>query len=225
MKRMWRIAGALCIAHVVLLFAGYSQQKAPNFGDSTAQIVSTYAGVPATKMYAGGFMVTLAWLVLLSAVTLIARLLRGTTEASGWFSRLITAAGSTATSITLAGAYAGAGAAYFAATHGYAPQVVAGLTYVSKFSDQLAMAAAGLCALAVGAAGLTSRALPRWAAWIGVIIGVVGIASASSATLLNTGNLLWLVWLILTGVVLMRGPARSAVSSTPADPILAGNLS
>ena len=225
MKRMWRVAGVLCFVHVVLLFAGYSQQKAPSFGDSAAKIVSTYAGVPAARMYTGGFIVTLAWLVLLSAVTLIARLLRGTSEASGWLSRLITAAGSTATSVTLAGAYAGAGAAYYAASHGSAPQLVAGLAYVSKFSDQLAMAAAGLCAVAVGAAGLASRALPRWAAWIGVAVGVIGIASASSAALLNTGNLLWLAWLIMIGVVLLRGPARRAAPAAPGEPILAGHLS
>ncbi|MBL7494360.1 hypothetical protein I6A60_26520 [Frankia sp. AgB1.9] len=225
MRRMWRIAGALCIAHVVLLFAGYSQQKAPNFGDSAAKIVSTYAGVSATKMYAGGFVVALAWLVLLAGVTLVAGLLRGSTEASGWFSRLITTAGSTATSVTLAGAYAGAGGAVYAAKHGYAPQVVAGLAYVSRFSDQLAMAAAGLCALAVGAAGLASRALPRWAAWAGVAVGVVGIVCASSAALLNTGNLLWLVWLVMLGVVLLRGPARSAATPVPADHDLASALS
>jgi hypothetical protein len=224
-KRMWRIAGVLCLIHVVLLFVGYSQQKAPNFGDSAAKIASTYAGVPAARMYAGGFIVTLAWLVLLSAVTLIARLLRGPGEASGWLSRLITAAGSTATSVTLAGAYAGAGAAYYAASHGAAPQIVAGLAYVSKFSDQLAMAAAGLCAVAVGGAGLASRALPRWAAWAGVAVGVIGLVSASSAALLNTGNLLWLAWLIMLGVVLLRGPARRAAQAAPGDPILAAHLS
>ena len=69
--------------------------------------------------------------------------------------------------------------------------------------------------MAVGAAGLASRALPRWAAWTGVAVGVIGVASASSAALLNTGNLLWLAWLILLGVVLLRGPARRAAQAAP----------
>ena len=77
MKRLWRVAGALCIAYVVLLLAGYSQQRSPAFGASAASITSLYSGVPAGKMYAGAVLVTAASLLLLTAFTLISRLLRG----------------------------------------------------------------------------------------------------------------------------------------------------
>jgi len=43
----------------------------------------------ATRMYAGG----LAWLVLLAAVTLVARLLRGPGDSAGWFATLVLTAG------------------------------------------------------------------------------------------------------------------------------------
>lgn len=181
MKRLWRIAGTLCIAHVVLLLAGYSQQRSPVFGASPGAIASLYAGVPATRMYAGGFLVTLAWLVLLAAVTLVARLLRGPGDSAGWLASLILAAGTTATVVTLASSYATAGAAYFAASHGYPADVVAGLNMISKFSDFIAIIASGLCALAVGAAGLAGRRLPRWAAWISVVTGVVCLAAGTGS--------------------------------------------
>ncbi len=77
----------------------------------------------ATRMYAGGFLVTLAWLVLLAAVTLVARLLRGPGDSAGRFASLVPTAGTTAAAVTLAGSYATAGAASFAASHGYSADV------------------------------------------------------------------------------------------------------
>ena len=162
--------------------------------------------MPAARMYAGGFLVTLAWLVLLAAVTLIARLLRGRGDGAGWFASLVLTAGATATVVTLAGSYATAGAAYFAASHGYPADVVAGISMISKFSDFIAIIASGLCALAVGAAGLASRGLPRWAAWISVVAGVAGLAAGTGPAQLDAGTLVWLGWLVMIGVVLMRGP-------------------
>ncbi|HEY7175348.1 MAG TPA: hypothetical protein VH442_10560, partial [Micromonosporaceae bacterium] len=189
MKRMWRVAGALCIAHLVLLLAGYSLQKAPAWGASSANIVATYAGVSATKMYAGGFITTVAWLVLIAAITLISTLLRGTTETSGWYARLIVVAGSLAAAVALAGAFVTDGAAYYGATHGYARDAVAVASVASKFADQISFMATGMLVLAVAGAGLTSGLLPRWASIVSAIVGAIAVVSAASASMLNTGTL------------------------------------
>jgi hypothetical protein len=194
---MWRLAGAFCIAHVVLLLAGYSQMASPAFGAPPAAVVNVYAGVPASRMYLGGFVAVVAWLVLLVAVTVIGRLLRGTSDVSGSFAGLVVSAGIAATVVTLAGAFVTAGGAYVAATHGYAPDVVAGISSVSKFADLVAMAASGVCALAVGVAGLTSRALPRWVSWLSVVVGVVGVASGAGTGVLDIGTLAWFGWLVV----------------------------
>jgi hypothetical protein len=223
MNRLWRIAGALCIAHVVLLLAGYSQQRSPVFGASPSAIVKTYGGVATTKMYLGGYLVTVAWLVLLAAVTLVARLVRGTGEVSGWFASLSVAAGALATAVTLGGAYASAGAAFYGARHGYAADVVASVNDVSKFSDFIAIAALGACAIAVGGAALAIAALPRWAAWLSVLVGVFCLASASGTAMLNAGTLLFLAWLIVLAVVLLRGPSR-ARQAARRDRVLAAGL-
>lgn len=216
-KRVSRTAGTLFLAHIVLLLAGYSQQRSPLFGDSPATVVSTYAGVPATKMYVGGFLVVLSWLALLGGVTLAAQVLR-----SRGLSVLTVVAGAAAAVVTLAGADATAGAAYYAATHGYSPDVVAGLNLVSKFSDFIAMSASGLCALGFGAAVLAGRALPRWMGWLSLIVGVVGIASGSSTAVLNIGTLLWLAWLVLASAVLLKGPKSVVTAPAPAvEPSLA----
>lgn len=219
MNRLWRTAGVLCIAYPVLLLAGYSQQRSPAFGAVPSDIVSTYAGVTEGRMYLGGYIATIAWLVLIAAVTLLARLLRGTGETSGWLAGLIQAAGVTSAAVTLGGAFAATGGAYYAARHGYAPDTVAGIHYVGKFADFVNMAALGVCALAVGGAGLAGRALPRWAAWLSVAVGVLGVAAGSGGALLGLATLVWLAWFVLLAVVLMRGPAR-VPRAAPAGPAL-----
>ena len=212
MKRLSRTAGILSIAPVVMLLAGYSQQRSPLFGASPASIVRQYSALPGGRFYVGACLVTVAWLVLLAGLSLVARLLTGTTAASGWFSGLVSAAGATAVVVTLAGSYATAFAAYYAASHGYSADVVAGISMISKFADMIAIAACGVCAVAVGAAGLASGRLPRWAAWISIVVGVACVLSGSGPKQLDMGTLLWLAWLVMTGVVLLRGPSRRALS-------------
>jgi hypothetical protein len=216
MNRLWRVAGGLCLAHVILLLAGYSQMRVPVFGASPADIVTAYAGVAPARMYLGGYVGILAWLVLLAGVTLLARLLRGATDANGWLTGLVATAGATAVAVT-AVAFVSTGAAFDATTHGYAPDIVAGLTMVSKFADLVAMSALGVCAVGVGGAALASRALPRWIAVVSLVVGAFGIAAGAHESLLDVGNLLWLAYLVVVSVVLLRGPVRRpGASGAPA---------
>jgi hypothetical protein len=60
---------------------------------------------------------------------------------------------------------------------------------ISKFSDLIAAGATGVCALAIGGAGLASRRLPRWAAWISIVVGAVDIVSGTGPAQLNLGTL------------------------------------
>lgn len=223
MNRLWRVAGSLCLAHVILLLAGYSQMRVPVFDSAPADVVRTYADVATPRMYVGGFVGSLAWLVLLAALTLLARLLRGSTDTAGWLSGLVATAGVTATAVT-AVAFVTTGAAFSAAKHGYAADLVTGLTTVSKFADFVAMSALGLVAVAIGAAGLASRALPRWLAVGSLLVGAVGIASGAHQGLLDVGNLLWLAYVVVLSVVLLRGPARRPAVSAADRPLVASAL-
>ncbi len=211
------------IAYVVLLLAGYSQQLMA-FGASAASI--TQPPTPASRpgrCTLSAVLVTAASLLLLTAFTLISRLLRGETEGAGWASALILTAGTAAAAVTLVGSYAGAFAAYYAATHGFGADTVAGLNMISKFSDLIAAGATGVCALAVGGAGLASRRLPRWAAWISIVVGAVDIVSGTGPAQLNLGTLVGFAWMIMLGVVLLRGSARVSLA-TAEDSQAAGRV-
>jgi hypothetical protein len=209
MNRLWRVAGVGCIAHVVLLFGGYSQMRSAGFGTDPASLVQTYRQAAPAKLYAGGILVTLAMLVLVATATLIGRLLRGSGEASGWFATLIPTVAAVAVTVTLAGSYVGAGGAYFAASHGYAADVVAALHEASKYADFITMICFGVLALSVGAAVLASGVLARWFGWLSLAVGIVGVASGN-AVILDKGTLVWVAWLIILGVVSLRAPARLA---------------
>ncbi len=214
MNRLWRIAGTLCLAHVVLLLAGYSQMKSPTYGARPTSIVTTFAGVSTSTMFVGGFIALIAWLVFLAAVTLVGRLVRGTTETAGWLASLGVAAGTLATAVTIGGAFATTGAAFYGAKHGYSPDLVAGITYVGKFADFVAIASLGVCAVGIGGAALAGGALARWFGWLSVAAGIVGVIGATGSATLNFATVVLLGWVVVLAVMLVRG-RRNAPSGAP----------
>ena len=222
MNRLWRIAGTLCLAHVVLLLAGYSQMKSPAYGAGPASIVTTFGGVSTSTMFVGGFIALIAWLVFLAAVTLVGRLVRGTTDTAGWLASLSVAAGTLAAAVTIGGAFATTGAAFYGAKHGYSPDLVAGITYVGKFADFVAIAALGVCAAGIGGAALASGALARWFGWLSVAAGIVGVIGATGSASLNFATVVLLGWVVVLAVVLVRGH-RNARSGA-ADRLLAADV-
>ena len=224
MNRLWRVAGALCLAHVVLLLAGYSQMKSPAFGANPAAIATTLGHASTSTMFVGGFIATVAWLVFLAAVTLVGRLVRGESEAGHWMSSLGVAAGTLAAAVTLGGAFASSGAAFYGVKHGYSTDLVAGITYAGKFADFIAIAALGLCALGIGGAVLASGSLSRWFGWLTVAVGIVAVVGAAGSAPLNFATVVFLGWIVVLAVMLIRGRRRS-VDSGPANRLLVAEVS
>ena len=80
--RLWRVAGALALAHVVLMFGSFSMQRVAPLGASSATVVADHVDWSMAKGFAGGYLTTLSFLVFVLAATLIGGLLRGGTETS-----------------------------------------------------------------------------------------------------------------------------------------------
>jgi hypothetical protein len=64
--------------------------------------------------------------------------------------------------------------------------------------------------VAVGVAGILSRAIPRWLAWPALLLGIVQISPIGFLA-----SLLAVVWVAVTGIVLVLRPnrARQAVET------------
>jgi hypothetical protein len=65
---------------------------------------------------------------------------------------------------------------------------------------------AGLMAIAASLGALRTRAVPAWAAWLGIVLGV-----AAFGTVAFLGLFAWLAWIVLASLAMLfgRGAARS----------------
>lgn len=202
--RLWRVFGGLAIGSVVLLFGALPiEGLTPELGSSPAKTASALMHGTLTARFGGGYVEALSMIVYLLAALLLARLLRGTSEYSGWLS---SAMGATATiyvaSSLVVGFPAGA-AAIYDGHHGASLETVTTMNDLRNFAFFLSVAIAGVFTALAGAAILTSRLVPRWLGLAGLVIGVLSLAAVAAAgggahNLANAAQMLW--WVVLAVV-------------------------
>jgi hypothetical protein len=211
--RLWRIAGALALAHVVLLFAGVALEKSPLLGDTRAHVEAALVRSSMATVFTGGFLQYLAVLVFLAGAMLLARLLRGTSETSAWLASSAGAAAVTYVAVTVATGFAAGAAALYGGHHGAPLATLTTVNDVRNFGFFLSLGVLGVFTLAVAGAVRTSGALPRWVAYTGYLVGTLCLVAipAQPWDAVNVVNLGWLVWFLAVGIVALRGPRPAAV--------------
>jgi hypothetical protein len=222
-KVLWRVSAALCIAHIVLMLAGYSQQHAPVPNASPAQVVAAYQTGAEVRTYVGEYLAILAFFVLLAAVVALATLLRGERPASQWLARLVSAAGMTYVAVTIGVAFAPAGAAFYLARHGGDAALVNAMDKLALFGNAGSIAAMGLFAFAIGAAALASGALGRFIGWSGIAVGVAVLASVAGIGrgLIDYGQLVWMIWFVVLAGAMLRRAGRKVQATEAVRPLVA----
>jgi hypothetical protein len=223
MKVLWRVAAALCIAHIVLMLAGYSQQHAPMPNASPAQVVAAYQTGAETKTYVGEYIAVLAFFALLAAVVALATLLRSERPAAQWLARLVSASGVTYVAITVGVSFSPAAAAFYLARHGGDPALVAAMDKLGTFGTAGSIAAMGLFTIAIGAAALASGALGRFVGWSGVAVGVWVLASVAGIGrgLIDYGQLVWMIWFVVLAGAMLRRAVRTIEAPEAVRPMVA----
>jgi hypothetical protein len=223
MKRLWRVAAAMCIAHVVLVLAGFSMQTVPRLGADDAAVAAAFNTGTAGKAYAGEYVATLGFLVLLLLAPLVARLVRGTGEVSRWFAGAMSAAGAVYVAIALGTEFATTTASVYDARHGTAPSVLAAINNVHNVADYIGTATLGAFILAVAGAAFSGGALPRWFAWLSVPVGLLSLAGGLFSTgIMDIATLVWMAWFVVLAVAMVRRSGRTATGSATPDRVLAG---
>ena len=212
MKALWRTAAGLCLAHLVLMLAGYSQQKAPRFTDDPAAVAKTYLTTPATPNYVGEFLAVMAFFLLLALVPLLATLLRADSPASRWLSGFVSASGIAYVVLTIGASFAPPAAAFYLAQHGGDPALVGALDRLGTFGTAASLIALGVFVVSIGAAALVSRALGAFIGVTGVGVGVFTIASVAgiSTGFIDYGQLAFMVWFVVLAGAMVRRSTRSA---------------
>ena len=101
-RGLWRLAGGLAIAHIVLLLAGFSQEPAVLLSDSADVVLRTLVAANVGQAMAGGFVESLSFVVLLPVLVFLARAIGQRTEAGRWATQTALAAGVSYVAINLA---------------------------------------------------------------------------------------------------------------------------
>lgn len=217
--RLWRLAGALALAHIVLVLGGVSVEQTPVLGDAAADTAAALVGSPLSTEFSGGYVEYLGFLVFLVGALLLARLLRGSSETSGWLAACISGTAVTYTAVNVATGFAAGAAALYDGHHGAPLATITTVNDVRNFAFFLSIGVLGVFTMAVAGAVHATRVLPTWLAYTGYVVGLVCIAAVPTARLggIDSANLLWLVWFLAFGIRALRGPrtAPAAVSAVP----------
>ncbi|MDQ1585011.1 MAG: hypothetical protein QOJ90_308 [Actinomycetota bacterium] len=205
-RRLWRVAGALLIAYVVLTFAGVSLEHSLMLGDSPSKAASALVHSSLTRNFTGGYVEYLATLVYLVGALLVARLLRGDGVVGDWLSSCIAAGAVVAVAITVAVGFAAGAAAMYDAHHGAPLTTVTTVNDIRNFAFFLTGGLSGIFALSVAGAIWLTRELPTWVAYSGAVVGILSIAAVAGAGigLLNVSTMLAFLWIVALGVAALR---------------------
>jgi hypothetical protein len=211
-RTLWRVAGVLAIAHVALMFASFAFQNEPDPGSSASTVLADLARGSLTTAYTGSYLTCLSFLVFLVTATLLAQLLRGRDDVTGWLSSLVVASGAVYVALTLGSELVNIEAGRFDGHHGGPVGVLTALNVTHWFGVFLATAVLGVFTLGAAAAVLVGTALPRWVGVAGGVVGVLCLASGAGAqtALVGGATLLWAAWFVGLGVAALRG-SRVAV--------------
>jgi len=204
---LWRTAGCLAIAHVVLLFAGFSQEKSVVLTDGPATVARVYGSGSLGRIFTGGYVETLSFLVLLPCLVFLGRAL-GRDEGAKWAAQTALGAGLVYVCTTLAAGIPAGAAAVYGAHHGLASAgTLTVVNDVRTFAFYLSLLALGVVSLGFGIAALRDGVLTRWTGWGGVAVGsllLLGPAGQRWSDTINTTSLLWMIWWVGVGVALIR---------------------
>jgi hypothetical protein len=201
---LWRVAGGLALAHVVLLFAGFSQEVSPEHGDSVDTVQRVYGGANLTRVFAGGYVEAMSFVLLTAAVVLVARLFGGRTETGRIASQTFLALGVALIASTLAVGLPPGAAALYGAQHGADPTAVAMVNDIRNFGFVLQVSLHAAMAMALGIAAFAEKLFVKWVGWVGVVVGGAGIVLVPFAH--DLVSIVWMIWWVGLGVLLLRAP-------------------
>ena len=217
-RRLWLTAGSLAIAYIVLTFAGVASQYTLQLGQARQEGVKQLVETSLSRNYVGGYIEYVAALVLFVGLLLVARLLRGTSETTGWLSSCMSGSVIANVAVTIAACFAAGAAALYGAHHGADLSTATMVNDIRNFAFFLSGGLVGIFAISAGVAGRLTGLLPRWFSYAGIAVGAFSILAIPGARIgmQNVSTMLWFLWLLVFGVVALRSGGRATPAVAPA---------
>ncbi len=205
-RHLWQIAGALALAHVVLIPVGIWLQAGPLLADGTAGITRSYVEGDLARSFTGGILEAFGFLLVVPVIVFLGRVLGLSGEGAGWAARTGTLCGIAYVTVTFAVGFPAGAAAMYGAQHGLGVDAAFALNNVRTFGYFLSLLLLGGSTIGYALAALADRTHPRWFGGFGLASGALLAVSTPLAGIgqQDWGTLVWMVWLVGVGVLMLR---------------------
>jgi hypothetical protein len=212
---LWRVAGGLAIAHVVLLFAGFSQERSAVLGAGTDEAHQALVEGSLARSMVGGYVESFSFVLLLPVLVFLAHAVGTRTAVGRWAASTSLMAGVCYVAITLATGMPAGAAALYDGHHGGNLATAQMVTDVRNFAFFLSLLVLGLQAIALGIAARSDRFSPRWTGVGGVVVGILLMACVAGARLglHDYASMVWMIWWIGVAIALIRNAPTAAADA------------
>jgi hypothetical protein len=220
-----RIAGALALTHVLLIFAGIALQQGPLFKDGAGGIEDAYVHGDLTRSFAGGLLEAFGFVLLVPVLVMLARCYGTRTEAGRWAAQSALGCGIAYVSVVMAVGFPAGAAAMYGAQHGLDTDAAFAINNIRLFAHFLSAFLLGGATLGVALSALADGVHIRWVGGFGVLTALALFASPPLTAIQwqDIGTFVWVVWFVGTAVLLLRRASTVESERTPAEPILLGH--
>lgn len=203
---LWRLAGGLAIAHVVLVFGGFSLERATVLGASVTDARDSYVDSNLARVMTGGYIEAFSFVLLLPVLAFLFRTVGRRNEVGRWASQTSLAAGLCYVAITLATGLPALGAVVYGGHHGGDLHTALMVTDIRNFAFFLSLLVLGMQAVSLGIAARSDGLSPRWMGIGGIVVGLllVGGVAGAGIGLHDFASMLWMIWWVGVGVVMIR---------------------
>jgi hypothetical protein len=218
-RTAWRTAGLLAVGHVVLVLAGISLQSSPRLGDDAAAVTATYVDSDMARVFGGGYIESLGFVLLLPVVAFLARAVGRRTDVGGWAAHTGFAGGIGYVVVSVAPGLAAGAAALYGAQYGADVATVSVVNDVRNFAFFLSMLFLAVHAAGVSVSVLADGVLPAWTAWGGLATALVLVVSVPFAAVgaVDYATLVWILWFVALAAVMLRHRPAGAGVPTGSD--------
>ncbi|HET7349768.1 MAG TPA: hypothetical protein VFJ28_02400 [Marmoricola sp.] len=202
----WRIAGALGLAHVVLIPVGIALQRSPLFADGVGGIRESYVAGDFTRSVSGWMLEAFGFLLLVPALVFLARALGRRSESGRWAAQTGLMCGLGYVAVTFAVGFPAGAAAMYGAQHGLDLDTAFAINNLRIFSYFLSLMLLAGGTLGIAVSALADGEHRRWIGGFGIVTGVGLLVSTplSLVELQDLGTLVWMVWFVGVCVLMLR---------------------
>ena len=214
---LWRVAGGLAIAHVVLVFAGFSLERSTVLGSSVADARHAFADGSLARAMTGGYIESFSFVLLLPVLAFLVRAVGRRSEVGRWAAQTSLVAGVCYVAITLAVGMPAGAAAMYEGHRGGDLHTALMVGDIRIFAFVLSLLVLGLQEVTLGIAARADGFSPRWVGIGGIVVGVLlalGVAGAGQG-LHDYASMLWMIWWVGVGVTMIRTPVGKRVDARP----------